>query len=381
MVLWESSRRKAVFVNYHKLAHVYLASYPSLNQALKGFDSAGRTGPKAVDGTFADLEFSRALFEVRVGEIIIPQGFIMKGSLKLPGLGWDVFFDIEISLKGIRIAGDIKNSITIIVDNNCLFALTHATDKNRGPTMDLTINTTSPPHNCYFSGEIYLLGLSASAQFELSDTGMEFHETMSWLGGFKIDFVMDYKLYLNLSASCILDLAIPPFKVGAVPIPNVEVLKFSASLSTAVRWDHIEWQMSMVGQMDLAQWDMGKIGPFTLDPDLSDFQKISKYLVNQIMDGFSDLFKGKISERLEEGVKEAVNDLKAVGLLAAKTTELLVKEFDLDLEEVIQEVGKTFELEKAEIAKIMKDLGATAEQVGRSGDCFDENEQSSDDSF
>ena len=54
------------------------------------FDSAGRTGPKAVDGTFADLEFSRALFEVRVGEIIIPQGFIIKGSLKLPSLGWDV---------------------------------------------------------------------------------------------------------------------------------------------------------------------------------------------------------------------------------------------------------------------------------------------------
>ena len=29
----------------------------------------------------------------------------------------------------------------------------------------------------------------------------------------------------------------------------------------------------------------------------------------------------------------------------------------------------------------MKDLGATAEQIGRSGDYFDENEQSSDDSF
>ena len=162
---------------------------------------------------------------------------------------------------------------------------------------------------------------------------MEFHETMSWLSGFKIDFVMDYRLYLNLSASCILDLDIPPFEVGAVSIPNVEVLKFSASLSTAVRWDHIKWQMSMVGKMDLAQWDMGKIGPFTLDPDLSDFQKISNYLVNQIMDGFSDLFKGKILERLEEGVKEAVNDLKAVGLLAAKTTELFVKGRDCECHE------------------------------------------------
>ena len=162
---------------------------------------------------------------------------------------------------------------------------------------------------------------------------MEFHETMSWLSGFKIDFVMDYRLYLNLSASCILDLDIPPFEVGAVSIPNVEVLKFSASLSTAVRWDHIKWQMNMVGQMDFAQWDMGKIGPFTLDPDLSDFEKICKYLINQIMDGFSDLFKSKISERLEEGVKEAVNDLKAVGLLAAKTTELFVKGRDCECHE------------------------------------------------
>ena len=49
-----------------------------------------------------------------------------------------VFFDIEVSLKGICIAGNIKNSITIIVDNNRLFALTHASDKNRGPTNNKT---------------------------------------------------------------------------------------------------------------------------------------------------------------------------------------------------------------------------------------------------
>ena len=49
-----------------------------------------------------------------------------------------MFFDIEVSLKGICIAGNIKNSITIIVDNNRLFALTHTSDKNRGPTNNKT---------------------------------------------------------------------------------------------------------------------------------------------------------------------------------------------------------------------------------------------------
>ncbi|KDR67525.1 hypothetical protein GALMADRAFT_231959 [Galerina marginata CBS 339.88] len=340
-------------------------TYPSLNQALKGFDSAGRTAPKAVNGTFADLEFSRALQEVRVGNIVIPQGFIMKGSLKLPSIGLDMWFDIEFTPAHIRIAGDIKNAITITVNNNRLFALTRASDRNRGPTMDLTIDTHSPP-KCYSSGEIYLLGLSASAQFEMTDSGIEFHETISaWMSGFKIDFAIDYTYYLDLAATCILKLDIPSFKCGVVTIPRMDAVKFSASLATKVYWDPITWNLSIAGTMNLGKWNLGEIGPFNLGADLSDFGKVANYLVNQIKDGIAALISDKVLGGLKKGLKVAVDELKAAGLLAKNTAELLVKEFKQDIDEVTKQVGEVFELGKEEMAKIMKELGSTAEQIGR----------------
>ncbi|KIL57324.1 hypothetical protein M378DRAFT_395566 [Amanita muscaria Koide BX008] len=340
-------------------------TFPSFNQALKGFDSAGRVGPKAVNGTFADLEFSRALQEVRVGEIVIPQGFVLKGSLNLPSVHFEASFDIEISPSRIHVDGHIKNAITVTIDNTRLFALTHASDSNRGPSLDLTIERDTPP-NCYFSGEIYLLGLSAAAQFELSDDGMQFHETISaWLAGVKIDFVINTAIYLDFSASCTLDLSLPPFKIGKVDIPHIKVVKFAASLATQVHWTPITWELVVSGKMSLVDWDMGQAGPFTLGPDLSDFTKITNYLVDHVKDRFNSLFKDKVAEILAEGLKEVVNELKNVGLAAEKTTELLVKEFDCDLKEVIKQVGEIFELEKEEMAKIMKDLGTTAEKVAR----------------
>ncbi|KDR67509.1 hypothetical protein GALMADRAFT_1078127 [Galerina marginata CBS 339.88] len=289
----------------------------------------------------------------------------MKGSLKLPSIGLDMWFDIEFTPAHIRIAGNIKNAIAITVNNNRLFALTRASDRNRGPKLDLTIDTHSPP-KCYCSGEIYLLGLSASAQFEMTDSGIEFHETISaWMSGFKVDFAIDYTYYLDLSASCILKLDIPSFKCGVVTIHRMDAVKFSASLATKVYWEPITWNMSIIGTINLGKWDLGRIGPFNLGADLSDFGKVANYLVGQIKDGIAALIRDKVLNRLKKGLNLVINELKSAGFLAKNTAELLVKEFNQDLDEVTKQVGEVFNLGKEEMAKIMKELGASAEQVGR----------------
>lgn len=343
-------------------------------------DSAGRTGPEVLDGTFADLEFSQALLEVRVGEIIIPQGFFLKGCLNLPSLGFQTSFDIEICLSHIHVDGHIKNAITVIVDNTLLFALASASDPNRGPSLELTIKYTSPPY-CYFSGNIYLLGMSSAGQFQLSDKGMQFHGAMSYeQSAVQVDAVINSTTYLDLSASCTLDLSMPPFTVGAVNIPYIKIVKFAASLTTRVSWV-ITWELKVAGKLKLVDLDLGEVGPFTVGADCPNLSKIADYVVNQIKEGFGSRFRSDIEKILAEGVKEAVMALKSVGLEAFKTAELLVEEIGCDIEEVMKHVKEIFGLKGEDLANIMKDLEETATEVARSGGHFYVNEQRSNDPF
>lgn len=349
-------------------AHAHLASCPSVNQALKQFDSVGRSAPTVVDGTFVDFEFSLAPQNIGVigNTSFIPQGIKLKGSLKLPPIGFDALFDINISPSYVHIMGNIEHAISVIVSDHQLFSLTHASIQECGPSLDLEvdINTLSTA-TCHFSGEIHLLGLSAAAILDLTATGLDFHGTMSnWQGGTKVDLTIDEK-YLNLSAHFTLDVSISAFSIGEVEIKSIQVVKSAVSLTTKVVWKKITWALVITSNLTLVDWDLGDAVSFTLDANFSDFTKITDFLRNQVDTGFSQRFKDKIQDELDWS-RDVVPELQKIGLEAETTTKLLVKEFHRTTESVMKTVKKTFSLSEESALALMEDLKVTAQDMGRS---------------
>lgn len=340
-------------------------SFPSLNQALKGFDSAGKTAPNPVNGTFVDLEFSQALQKVSYKDITIPQGFTLKGSLKLPSIGFDASFDIDIDNSGADIIGDIKHPIEVTIDDRQLFALTAANDSKRGPSINLSTSSLQKK-DCSLSGQIYLLGLSSSADFDLSETSLTYHGTISDF--LKISFDID-KTHLDLSASCTLNISIPSFEVATVSIPRLDTVKFAASLTTKVQWGKVSWDLTVTGNtVNLVGWDL-VARTFIVHANLSDFTEITSYLEKQFGQNFVDFFDEQVRSILQmKSITDVVDDFKHLGLSAEKVSELLVNGYKCVPGDVIKEVVDVFELDQHAAIKLAKNLGANVGDAARSGD-------------
>lgn len=295
----------------------------------------------------------------------IKQGLELKGDLKLPCLDFEAFFEINIAPLLVHISGHIKDAIAVEIGNVRLFALTNTSDANRGPTLDLNLETTSIP-TCHSSGTLFVLGLSSSVEMDLYDDGFKYDNTITTpTSTASIKFAIT-KTYLDLYIARGFELSIPSIKIGITPIPKINIVKFDASFSTKVNWSGVAWNLKVMGHAKVGDLDLGTIGPITIDASLSDFEKIAEWLVNWISQELGDLLKNVIRDKLlSEGLQAVIEVLKTIGLGFEDTVNLLTKEFGYGLDTVTKEAVKVFDLTIAEAGQFLKNLGHGAEEIAR----------------
>ncbi|KAF8803290.1 hypothetical protein BYT27DRAFT_6741933 [Phlegmacium glaucopus] len=336
-------------------------TYPSLSQALTGFGSHGQNVPRNVNGTFADLSFHIAPQRFYVGNILVPQGFGLAGSLSLPSPSeFNASFDIEISPTRVHVDGHIKNALVFPTSGPRSFAVFQVSSPSKGPFIDMTITIDS--FRCDLSAEVYFLGLSAGISAQISDKGVEIHEFIyAWVGGAKLDIIADKDMF-SLSMSCTLALTIPHFLIGTIEFPSIEKAEFALSLGTEVNWSKATWELSITGDLSLFGWDLGR-HTFILDVDFTGLEELIRRLEHKIASLFPSHFAMKILHSLEAGVKEVVVVLKSIGLAAIHIGEVLVNHFACGMGEVMKEIGDVFDMAVDDLIPIMKDLGAGLHQV------------------
>jgi len=348
------------------LASAFLLTFhtscPSFSQALTGFspadtglDNAGNAVPAHMDGAFTDLSFQISPQGFRVGGIEVPQGYGLAGSLNLPSCGFDASFDIEIdaSSHSIHVDGQIKNALVFPKTGSRLFALSQASCPNKGPSMAMTITTTS--FRCDLSAEVHLLGLSAGISVHISDNGLEIHEFIdAWVGGARLDLVVN-KDVVSFSMYCTLTLSFPSFRIGLTDIPATNVVRFSALLSTRLDWSKDSWELAVTGDLSLMGWHLGT-HTFTLGIDITALEKLACWIAHQIESLFMSAFATKILHMLDDSIREVVVVLKAIGMEAIHVGRLLVKHFGCVASEVVKEVGYVFTMAAKDLAPIMKDV-------------------------